>query len=92
MPDFNHGLGTQRCKDAPHAPGIKVHKHGIYSWWLPEGRIISSARAVTSQYSSESWSSMGIVGATNTFLRWVENLTPARERKGCHKGGEYKVE
>ena len=24
-----------------------------------------------------------VVGATNTFLRWVENLTPARERKGC---------
>ncbi len=22
---------------------------------------------------------MGIVGATNTFLRWVENLNPARE-------------
>jgi hypothetical protein len=29
------------------------HKHGIYSWWLPEGRIISSARAVASQYPSE---------------------------------------
>ena len=38
------------------------HKLGIYSLWQPEVRIISSARAVASQYSSESWSSMGIVG------------------------------
>ncbi len=45
------------------------HKLGIYSSWQPEGRIISTARAVTSQYSSESWSSMGTVGATSTFLR-----------------------
>ncbi len=45
------------------------HKIRIYSSWQPEGRIISAARAAASEYSSESWSSMGTVGATSTFLR-----------------------
>ena len=58
---------------------IVEHKHGIYSWWLPEGRIISSARAVTSQYSSESWSSMGMgvwIGAKLVIADPVSFVSP----------------
>ena len=58
---------------------IVEHKHGIYSWWLPEGRIISSARAVTSQYSSESWSSTGMgvwIGAKLVVTDPVSFVSP----------------